>query len=353
MVWFDEGLAEFCTWSTTDSGIKPRKRLVGLIQGDGPNRMTVAQILSVSYGDFKFYHYSALLFGYWYDHDLGTLLALIELVRAGNVPGWDAKIAQLQADTNLQAAYDQYLNDHVANLNSLDDPVTTTPPLNALDVATAAAVETHVRQTRIGYLAQCSIAAVDVNTRFSARGTLSGTLGNQQDPVAAWRAFDDDLDEMIGELEQQNLNNFTALNGRFGRIRWVASGAQTYPMADYFVEGPLPHGAGALLLPLQQVTADFQSTRLGVNVQTVLVNPNRVEVHVSLTTGLYPNATANAVLDAALEDELSELRNQVYAIRPPYYRNLEVAWDGAAQTIPFAKQQKYALRNVLSTVDVL
>lgn len=352
MVWFDEGLAEFCTWSTTGAGIKPRKRLVGLIQGDGPSRMTVAQILSAGYGDFKFYRYAALLFGYWYDNDLGTLLDLIDLVRAGDVPGWDARIAQLKADASLQAAYDQYLDDRIANLSALDDPVTVVPPLNALDVATAADVETHVRQTRIGYLAECSVAAVDANTRFSARGTLSGTLGNQQDPVAAWHAFDNNLDEMINELAQQNLNNFTSLNGRFGHIRWVDFGGQTYPMADYFVDGPLPHGAGALLPPLQQVTADFQSTRLGVNVQTVLVNPKRVEVRVSLTTGLYPDATASAVLDAALEDALSELRNQVYAIRPPYYRNLEVAWDGAAQIIPFANQQKYALRNVLSTVDV-
>lgn len=210
-----------------------------------------------------------------------------------------------------------------------------------------------MRQTRIGYLAECSVATVDANTRFSARGYLSGTLGNQQDTDAAWQGFDDNLDELITDLEQQGSNNFQALNGRFGRIRWVDfGGGQSYPMADYFVEGPLPHGAAALLPPIQQVTADFQSTRLGINPQVSLVNATTVEVNISLTTGLVPNATPGAVLATALEDARSELRNQVYAIRPPYYSSLEVEWDGPAQTIQYANQQKYGLRNVLCTIDL-
>lgn len=350
MVWFDEGLAEFCTWSTTDSGIKPRKRLVGLVKQDGQNRMTVSQVLSSHYGDFKFYHYAALLFAYWYQHDLATLFQVIDFVRAGDVAGYDAKIAQLKADANLQTAYDQYLDGLVAGIGSLDDPSTIVPPLNALDLATTADVQTHVRQTRIGYLAECSVAAVDADTRFSARGTLSGGLGNQQDTVAAWKAFDGDLDELIKALEQQGVNNFTALDGRFGSIRWVDYGGQSYPMADYFVEGPLTHGAAALQPPQQQVTADFHSTRLGVNAQAVLVNATMVQVKVVLTTILHPDATPDAVLAAELEDERYELRNQVYAIRPPYYRSFDVEWDGAAQMIPYANQQKYGLRNLVCTV---
>lgn len=352
MVWFDEGLAEFLTWSTTGSGIKPRKRLVGLVQQDGQNRMTVSQLLSAAYGDFKFYRYAALVFAYWYENDLATLLDVIGLARAGDVAGYDAKIAQLKADVNLPAAYDQFLTTCVTNTNALDDPSTTVPPLNALDVVTTADVQARVRQTRIGYLADCTVAVVNANTRFSARGVLSGPLGNQQDTVAAWKGFDDNLDEMIGELVQQGVNNFTALNARFGLIRWVDYAGQSYPMADYFVEGPLTHFVPFLLLPAQQVTADFQSTRLGVNVQATLVDPTTVEATLSLTTGLYPNATAADVLAAALEDARSELRNQVYAIRPPYYRSLEVDWDGPMQTIPYANQQKYGLRNVRCTVDL-
>jgi len=353
MVWFDEGLAEFCTWSSSGNGIKPRQRLVGLVQQDGPNRMTVSQVLSATYGDFQFYHYAVFLFAYWYENDLATLLQIIDFVRAGDVPGYDAKIAQLKADANLQAAYTQYLDDLIANMAALDDPATVVPPLNALDLATPVAVETQVRLTRIGYLAECKIAAADINTRFSARGTLSGVPGTQQDLVAAWHAFDDNLDEMIGELEQQGLNNFTALNGRFGRIRWVdLGGGQSYPMADYFVEGPLVHGALALLPPLQQVTADFLSTRLGVNATALLLNATTVEVRVPITTRLFPDTTPNAVLLTELEGEREELRNQVYAIRPSYYRSFVVNWDGAVQNIPAANQQTYALRNVLCQVQL-
>lgn len=353
MVWFDEGLAEFCAWSSIAEGIKPRKRLAELVQQDGPNRMTVGQILSASYGDFKFYRYAAFLFAYWHQHDLATLLQIIDFVRAGDVPGYDAKIAQLKADAGLQAAYDQFLDDLVANIAALDDPSTVVPALNALDLALPSDVQTQVRQTRIGYLADCTVAAAQMNTRFSARGTLSGVPGGQQDIVAAWRAFDANLDEMIGELEQQGINNFAALNGRFGKIRWVdLGGGQSYPMADYFVEGPLVQGAAALQPPLQQVMADFLSTRLGVNATAMLVNPTTVEVRVPITTGLRADTTPNALLLAELEDEREELRNQVYAIRPPYYRSLEVDWDGAAQIIPVANQQHYALRNVLCKVQL-
>ncbi len=352
MVWFDEGCAEFCTWSTTDDGIKTRQRLVGLVQQDGQDRMTVSQVLSSQYGDFKFYRYAALLFDYWYRHDLATLFQVIDLVRAGDVMKYDAKIAALKADVNLQTAYDQYLLGLIANINQIDNPSTVVPPLNALDLATTADVQMHVRQTRIGYLADCSVATVDADTRFSARGTLSGGLGNQQDLVAAWQTFDGNLTETIQALEQQGDNNFTALNGRFGRIRWVEDGNQSYPMADYFIEGPLPHGAAALQPPVQQVTADFQSTRLGGNAKATLVNATTVQVNLDLTTGLYPNGTAAAVLAAELEDERTELRNQVYAIRPPYYRAFDVEWNSAMQTIAYANQQEYGLRSVVCTVKL-
>jgi microbial collagenase len=352
MVWFDEGFAEFCTWSTTDDGVRPRHRLVWLVQQDGADRMTIPQILSATYGDFTFYRYAALLFNYWYQHDRARLLSMIDLVRKGDVPGYDAAIAQLKADAGLQTAYDQFLDDLIADLGALDDPSTIVPPLDALDLATPADVQAQVRKTRVGYLADCTVAAVEADTRFSARGTLSGDLGNQQDLVTAWTAFDDQLVELIGDLDAQGFNNFKALDGRFGRIRWVDYGGQSYPMADYFVEGPLAHGAAALLPPVQQVTTDFHSTRLGGNAVAALNGPSTVQVKLALTTTVHPVATAMSVLNAELEDERDELRNQVFAIRPPYYRNLLVDWDGASQVISIGNQKKYGLRNVVCTVSL-
>lgn len=353
MVWFDEGLAEFCTWSSMDTGIRPRKRLVELIQKDGPNRMTVSQVLSAVYGDFKFYRYAAFLFSYWYQHDPATLLQLIDIVRVGDVAGFDAKITQLKANIALQKAYSEYLDSLVANITLLDDPYTNCPPLDTLDVATIAEVQTLFQQTRIGYLAECSVAASETNTRFSARGTLSGMVGVQQDIVSAWRMFDANLNELIGELKIKGINNFTALNGRFGRIRWVdAENGQSYPMADYFVDGPLVHGSAALQLPLQQVTADFHTTRFGVNATTTLPNPTTVQVNIPLTTRLHPDNMSDAILLSELEDAKMELRNQVYAIRPSYYRNFTVNWDGDAKVIPYSNQQKYGLRNIICLVQL-
>lgn len=353
LVWFDEGMAEFCTWSTPDTGIKVRRRLVQMVQQDGQNRMTVSQILHATYGNFDFYRYAALLFAYWYKNDLPKLLTLIELVRAGNVANYDAMIAQLSANGALNTAYQQFLDGLVASLDTLDDPSTEMPPLTALDLADAPAVQAQVRTTRIGYLAVCSVAAVDANTRFSARGTLSGQLVGQKNLATAWRAFDADLNEMITALKQSNSNNFIAACGRFGQIRWVDSGGgQTYAMADYFLDGPLMHGVAQLQPLAQQITADVRSTRLGINGTVVLLNATTAEVRVTLTTRLYPDATSADVLLAELVDGKVELQNQLYAIRPPYYRDFTMDWAGAVQAVPYQNQQKYGLRNVIGQVRI-
>jgi microbial collagenase len=351
MVWFDEGFAEFLTWSTLGSGIRPRRRLVELVSADGPNRMKVSEVLGTGRGDFRFYRYSALLFSYWYENDMATLLELIDLVRTANLEAYDLKIADLEADAGLQAAYDHYLTTLIGNLNQLDDPVTTVPPLQALDLGTTAAVESRIRQTRLGYAADCSVTAVVINSRFSARGELVSQLTNRRSVTDAWELFDANLDEMIGDLAQQGVSNFSALTARFGKIRWERIGAGWRAAADYFLEGPLAPATISLLPPVDQVAADFRSTRLGINVQTTRATPTRVNASLSLVTRLYPDSVSRIELLDALEAARDELRNQVYTIRPSYYRNLETAWIGSMQIIASANQQKYALRNALYSVE--
>ena len=352
MVWFDEGLAEFLTGSTLRSGIRPRRNLVDLVSQHGLNRMPVAAVLHAGYGDDRFYSYAGLLFAYWYERDIGTLLDLIELVRTNNIEGFDLTVGALEVDANLQTEYDQYLVTLINSISTLTDPQTTVPPLQSLALTTTSEVQTRVRRTRIGYQADANIAAVEANTRFCARGTLSGPLGTQRNLVAAWRLFNDNLDELLQDLAGQRSNNFGATTARFGRIRWVDyGGGQSYPMADYYVEGPLPHRAQLLLPPVQQVTEDFRSTRLGINAQAIAIGPKRVQATLSLTTTVVPATTSRVTLLNALEDARDELRNQVYAIRPPYYRSLEVSWDGPMQIIPFSNGQRYGLRNVVCTID--
>ena len=353
LVWFDEGLAEFLTWSTTGAGIRPRRLLVQLIQADGTDRMSVADVLNVvAYGGHKFYNYAGMLFSCLYERSLATLLKVIDLVRAGNVEGYDLQISAMKADTNLQTVYGQYLDACIANINGLDDPSTTVPPLQALDLATAADVQARFRRTRLGYGADCAVSAIESNTRFSARGVLTGPLVAVPDTVEAWQLFNDNLDELIGDLSAQGVNNFSALNGRFGKIRWNEYGSQIYPVGDFYVDGPLPHHAGGLLPPQQQVRNDFRSTRLGVNVQASQISPTLVQASLSLTTRLYPSSVGQATLMIELEEARVELRDQVYAIRPPYYRKFRVEWAGDLQVIHYVNDQRYGLRNVVCTIDL-
>jgi len=338
---------------TPKDGVKVRKRLVQLVAGDGQSgRMTVSETLSATYGNFVFYRYAALLFAYWYLHDLATLKALISLVRAADVPGFDALVAQLKADAGLEAAYQAFLDGVVAGVANLDDPQTSFPPPDALDESNSSQIQLLVRATRLGYLADASVAAVNVDTRFSCRGYLSGQLMNQADPIAAWKEFDAGLNEIIGQLQQGPPNNFEGLVGRFGRIRFIDYGGQVYPQADYFLDGPLGAGQNALLPPAAQVAADFNATRLGNYAVCNLINAGLVECTLKLATRPYDNAVADAVLAAELADELDELRNQVYAIRPSYYRDFECSFAGPAQVLQYTQQQKYMLRPVLGLVHL-
>lgn len=352
MVWFDEGFAEFLAWSTSTEGVKTREHLVALVQADGNDRMTVGQVLHAAYGDFKFYRYAGLLFTYWYHKDIGTMKRFIDHARAGDGAGFDGLVNQLSADVTLEKSYQQYLDGLVATIGNLDDPHTTVPPLGVLDVSDPAHIQALVRQTRIGYLAECTLAEEAIDRRFSCRGQLSGPLGGGADPVAAWHLFDSSLNELLNVLLDDGTNNFHGASGRFGRIRFIdEGGGQVYPEAEYFVDGPLGPGPQVLQAPAAQVQADFHSTRLGINAVATLNGPI-VECRLPLTSQLYDNAVDGAVLSAALDQDLQQLRDDVYAIRPSYYRDFQCAFDGPAQVIQATMTQKYMLRDVLCHAHV-
>jgi len=74
----------------------------------------------------------------------------------------------------------------------------------------------------------------------------------------------------------------------------------------------------------------------------------------------YNNDNMDAVLakiealvpDQQLADGLDELRAQVYAINPPWYRDLDCAFSGPAQQLITQQGDKYLLRPVKVTVKV-
>lgn len=362
MVWFDEGFAEFLTGGAATGGIKPRKHLADLVAADGPNgRMSVAQVVNATYGNFIFYRYAGFFFHFMYSQRRDLLRQFIDHVRAAGpnndpqtvaaIMGFDMLRDQVAADLALEADYQAYLDQIVADAGSFSDPSTAAPPLNALDSNDTAQIETLVRTTRLGYLADATVSTKALDTRFTCRGYLTGQPAGAPDQDAAWTLFNANLEELLGDLRAMPLNNFQWTVARFGRIRFQASGAQLYPIADYYVEGPLGEENSVPPPPAARVQTDLHSTRLGGGATCTFAN-GIVDCTLSIPTQAFPPATPNAILDQQLDDGLDELRAQVYAINPPYYRDLDCAFSGAAQTLTTQQGDKYRLRPVKVTVKV-
>jgi microbial collagenase len=363
MVWFDEGFAEFLTGSADVGGVKPRKHLANLVAADGPNgRMNLSQVFQAAYNGptgFTFYRYACFFFNFIYTQRRDLLRQFIDHVRSAGlvndaatqaaVIGFDALTSQVGNDPQVEAAYQAYLDQIVANAANLNDPTTAVPPLNALDSNDVQQIQTQVRTTRIGYLASASVSTKALDTRFTCRGTLSGSVGNSQDVDAAWAAFNENLEEVLTDLRTKQLNNFQYTVARFGRIRFQAEGNQVYPMADYYVEGPLGAENSVPPAPAARVQADFKSTRLGGGAVCTFAN-GMVTCKLSISTQAFPQATPDAILQQQLADDLDELRDQVYAINPPYYRDFNCDFSGPAQTIAYQGNQKYLVRPVTATV---
>jgi microbial collagenase len=363
MVWFDEGFAEFLTGSTDVNGIQPRKHLANMVAGDGPNgRLSLSQVFAAAYGSgFTFYRYSAFFFQYMYENRRDLLRQFIGYVRSADttndaatqaaVTGFDMLTSQLANDPQLEADYQAFLDGVVANAANLSDPATPVPPLNALDSNDIAQIQTAVRKTRIGYLTNASVSTKKLDTRFTCRGTLSGQVVNSQDVDAAWTLFNSNLDELLNSVRAQPLNNFQYTVARFGEIRFQPEGNQVYPMADYYLEGPLGPENSVLPADDVRVQADLGTTRFGGGAVCKKAG-NVVTCTLSVETQAFPPATPSSVLTQELSDGLEEIRDQVYAINPPYYRNLSCDFSGPAQQLTTQGNQIYLLRPVQVTVTL-
>lgn len=362
MVWFDEGFAEFLTGGAATGGIKPRKHLADMVAADGLNRMNVAQVLGSTYGNFIFYRYAGFFFHFMYSQRRDLLRQFIDYVRAAGpdandpdtiaaITGFDLLRNQTALDPAINVAYQAYLDQIVANAASLTDPSTATPPLNALASNDTAQIETLVRTTRLGYLAEASVSTKALDTRFTCRGYLTGQPTGIPDQDAAWTLFNANLEELLDDLRNQPLNNFQWTVARFGRIRFQVSGNQVYPIADYYVEGPLGSENSVPPPPAIHVETDLHSTRLGGGATCTFVN-GIVDCTLSIPTQAFPPATPDQVLDQQLDDGLDELRAQLYAINPPYYRDLDCAFSAAPQMLTTQGGDKYMVRPVKVTVKV-
>lgn len=324
MVWFDEGLAEYLTWSTDDQGILPRKILVEQIEDDGANRMTVNQILNADYSSgFKFYRYAGMFFHYLQAHHLGELLALLNHAHNGDVLAFDTAVATMAADTNMEDGYQSYLDDMVNNVSLMDNPFTQYPdpatatPLNLEDLANEFP----------GHHQNCSVSVIDTNPRFTCGGVVAtSSYSNYPEPETLWLYFDAKLSDIQNHLKTlPGVNNFEQVTCRFSGIRVLESNNQGsyYALADYHCDGPMEPGTYTRADPVTHIDANMDMLRLTTDQECLEQSTGVIVCTDGLTTPLYPLGTDYAVMLERFMRDIGEVENQLYAMSPSYYNDMD------------------------------
>jgi microbial collagenase len=348
-VWFDEGLAEFLTGSTPSQGIQPRLTLVNLMNWDGTDRLTVNQVTHSTYNGFKFYRYAATLFLYLHQHEPGTFRQLLSLARravdAPSIAQFDALVASLANDSQLEISYQAFIDSLIANSGQYGNPVTLYPDLATLDSGSLPDIQSAFRQTRLGYLAQCSLDAVSLNPRFSCRGVINTSVfPGPVDLDEAWQILNGGLDEIITELVTTGTyDNFQGVNCRMGSMRVSPYGATGYVSADYHCDGPLAAGSYSHAPNLTRVQADFSMTRLASSAVCASAGGGQIACSATLSTQQHPSGTASSVYEEELSAQLAEVHNQVYAAGTYFYGDMTCGFTGPQQVVPYLGTE-YALR---------
>jgi len=323
MIWFDEGLAEYLTWSTDDDGVLPRETLVQQIANDGSNRMLVSEILDADYSSgFKFYRYGGLFFHYLQEYHLNDLLMLLEHAHNSNIVDFDLAVAAMASDPVMEAGYQAHLDDLVNNITLLSNPSTSFP-----DTALVTSFNLEdLAEEFPGHYQNCSISVIDTNPRYTCGGVLATTsYPSPPEAEVLWQYYDGRLSEIQTHLKTiPNVNNFEQMTCRFSGIRVLPVNNQStyYALADYHCDGPIEPGTYTREDPITHITANMNILRLSSDAGCVEQSPGVVVCTGNLSTQLYPIGTQYAEMMEKYIDGIGEIENQLYAMSPSYYHDL-------------------------------
>ena len=253
LTWLDEGLAEFLAGSTSAQGVLVRQSMVSGIAND-ETRLDTKQIFQSCYSDgFKFYRYASLFFNFMHQQRRTSLLALLDEVGNGNTAGYDALIESWAADSQIAFEYDAFLDEQVALIEQLVNPITSFlwPVSSTSD--NAAEIENALQRIDDDLYLDCQLVATELNPRFGCTGSLSVPAPFSDDRGVSNEYLNTRLDRLINAaIDDGALSNFEAMtcyftnnlfdaNHSFSSPFSALSGesSDSLPDADLYCEGPL------------------------------------------------------------------------------------------------------------------
>jgi microbial collagenase len=241
LTWLEEGMAEFFAGSTRNAGVRNRRSLVQNLANDGSgNWYSVSQVLGASYNSgFTFYRYGFALWSHMYFNRPDLMFQFADILRAGNVAGYDSLIAQLKADSAFNTAYRAHIQNMVDNVGSTTDPETSPDYLAFIPATSEAALYAQISSTA-GLSATSTGTTTSAEHRlFRLRGTYTG--GASTNETADWRAANTSANGWLNSLATGTWAGYKTFNAQFTGYRRDASNRYVY---DVTFTGKLDSTAG-------------------------------------------------------------------------------------------------------------
>ncbi|NVJ61580.1 MAG: collagenase [Gammaproteobacteria bacterium] len=205
ITWLNEGSAEYLAHSTQYDGVLQRNIIVSQIANDS-TRLSISEVVNSGYsGGFKFYRYGALLVDFLNKHHNEKITSIFDAIRNNNVDSFDALIDSIANSSELEAEFQVFIDDAIANLESLNNPSTLYIPARSLEFDSLTTVEELlVNQTSLTDAA-CTEYASSLEKRIRCTGKLETESPNAKE------LFNQELDETIQYLVEQS-NDFDWYN---------------------------------------------------------------------------------------------------------------------------------------------
>ena len=213
LTWFEEGGAEFLAGSSRLNGIQTRLTMVEGIAQNEADRMTLAEVVNATYGNWEFYRYGFAFFDYMYKYRMDMLLEMVEFVKTGNGDSFDILMDEIENSDELNDLYQAHMDNLKTNQNNITDPVTSSLYFEEIEnMSTEDIINDISSISQIQNVAFETYGSSDHNL-LSIRGEL--VLGINNDSDSLWLAMNSNLNNILSSLDEINWNGYNTVNGWF------------------------------------------------------------------------------------------------------------------------------------------
>ncbi|SFD59323.1 microbial collagenase [Bacillus sp. 491mf] len=226
LTWYEEGNAEFFAGSTRLDSVVPRKSIIGGLSNDPAKRYTAEQTLNAKYGTWDFYNYSFALQSYMYNNRPEMFDKIHDLIRANDVPGYDAYRSALSKDNQLNADYQSYMQMLINNRDKYtipqvsDDYLAQHPQKALSDVTADITNEAKLKDVKV-----TKNKSQFFNT-FTLQGTYTGSASKGE--TEDWKAMNQATNDMLKHLSEKEWSGYKTLTAYFVNHRVNSAGQVEY-----------------------------------------------------------------------------------------------------------------------------